>query len=274
MSLRINQNVLSTSTYGALSQTSGRLEKSIQKLSSGLRINSAADDPSGLAMSQRLKTQFKGLDRAVMNSQDAISYMQTAESALNETPSILQRMRELAVQSSSDTLTNTERGYLNQEFIQLKSEVDRIVSVSEFNGQKLLDGSFTNKDIQIGANNSSNDRLTVTISSISTTSIGIDGDTIDTKTNAQSAIDALDDAIDSVNSQRSAIGAYVNRLEHTITNLKNAQLNTQAAESLIRDVDVGEEMANFTKTQILVQAGTSILAQANATPGSVLRLFR
>jgi len=269
----INNNIPSLGAQNALYFNTYQMQKSIEKLSTGLRINRASDDAAGLAVSENLRAKIRGYKMADRNAQDGISALQIAEGSLNEVSSILQRMRELAVQAATDTLTDTERGYLNQEFVELKSEVDRIINVTEFNGQKLLDGSFSNKDFQVGANNSTNDRLTVTISAMSTTSLGIDDDTIDTKTNAQSAISALDDAIDSVNNQRATIGAYVNRLEHTIANLKNAQLNTQAAESLIRDVDVGEEMANFTRLQILAQTGTAMLAQANMVPQTVLNLF-
>jgi flagellin len=183
-------------------------------------------------------------------------------------------MREISDESATDTLTNTDRGYLNAEYSQLSSEVDRIVSVTEFNGTQMLNGAWTGKDLQIGSNNSVNDRLTTTISSMSTTSLGLSSANIADKANAQSSLDLLDAAIDSVNNARSNIGAYVNRLENTITNLENAELNTQSAESTIRDVDVGEEMSNFTKLQILSQAGTSMLSQANSVPQTVMSLFQ
>jgi len=270
----INHNIASMGAQNALHQSTYSMEKSIEKLSTGLRINRASDDAAGLSVSENLRSQVIGLHMADRNAQDGISAMQVAEGSLNEVSSIMQRMRELSVESSTDTLTNTDRGYLNQEFSQLTSEVDRIVSVSEFNGTQLLNGAWSSKDIQIGANNSANDRLTTSISSITTTKLGINSSTIDTKSNAQSAIDSLDSGIDSVNSQRSNIGAYVNRLEHTVANLKNSELNMQAAESQVRDVDVGSEMANFTKLQILSQAGTSMLAQSNQIPQTALGLFR
>jgi len=270
----INNNIASMGAQNALHSSSYGMQKSIEKLSTGLRINRASDDAAGLSVSENLRSQVKGLQMADRNAQDGISAMQVAEGSLNEVSSILQRMRELSVESASDTLTNTDRGYLNQEFDQLTSEVNRIVSVSEFNGTQLLNGAWSGKDIQIGSNNSSNDRLTTTISSITSTSLGINTTAIDNKTSSQAAIGALDTAIDSVNSQRSNIGAYVNRLEHTVANLKNSALNMQAAESQVRDVDVGSEMANFTKLQILSQAGTSMLAQGNQIPQTALGLFR
>ncbi len=270
----INNNIASMGAQSALHQSNYGIQKSIEKLSTGLRINRASDDAAGLSVSENLRAQVKGLKMADRNAQDGISAMQVAEGSLNEVSSIMQRMRELSVEASTETLTNTDRGYLNQEFSQLTSEIDRIVNVSEFNGIQLLDGSWTSKDVQVGANNSANDRLTTTITSITTASLGINSSTIDTTTNAKNAIDSLDDSIDSVNSQRSNIGAYVNRLEHTVTNLKNSALNMQAAESQVRDVDVGNEMANFTKLQILSQAGTSMLSQSNQLPQGALGLFR
>ena len=272
--MRINHNIASIGAQNSLYASTYQMQKSIEKLSTGLRINRASDDAAGLAVSENLRARIRGYKMADRNAQDGMSALQIAEGALNEVSAILQRMRELSVEAATDTLTNTDRGYLNAEFVQLKSEIDRIVNVTEFNGMKMLDGTWSNKDFQIGANNSTNDRLTTTISSMSSTSLGIDDDTIDTKTHAQSAISALDNAINSVNRQRSDIGAWINRLEHTVVNLKNSALNTQAAESLIRDVDVGEEMANFTKLQILSQAGTSMLSQANSVPQGVMSLFR
>ncbi len=270
----INHNIASIGAQNSLHASNYGMGKSIEKLSTGLRINRASDDAAGLSVSENLRAQVKGLQMADRNAQDGISAMQIAEGSLNEVSSILQRMRELSVESATDTLTNTDRGYLDQEFTQLTSEIDRIVSVTEFNGEKLLNGNWSGKDLQIGSNNSANDRLTTTINSLSSTQLGVSTDTIDTKTTAQLSIDALDTAIDSVNKQRSDIGSYVNRLEHTVANLKNSALNMQAAESQVRDVDVGNEMANFTKLQILSQAGTSMLSQANQSTQGAMSLFR
>lgn len=271
--MRVNTNIASISAQNALYESSYAMEKSIEKLSTGLRINRASDDAAGLAVSENLRAQVRGLKMSSRNAQDGISALQIGEGSLNEVSSISQRMRELAVEASTDTLTNTERGYLNQEYSQLTTEIDRIINVSEFNGEKLLNGNWANKTLQIGANNSTNDQMTIAITSMTSTSIGINSTSIGTASNAQSAISSLDTAIDSVSSQRSNIGAYVNRLEHTVNNLNNSNLNVQSAESQIRDVDVGEEMANFTKTQILTQTGMAMLSQANATPSYALSLF-
>ncbi len=271
----INNNIASIGAQNSSYARNYSMQKSIEKLSTGLRINRASDDAAGLSVSENLRAQVNGLQQADRNAQDGISAMQVAEGALNEVSAIMQRMRELAVQSSTDTLTDTDRGYLNQEFIQLSDEITRIAEVTEFNGMSLLNGSWTGKDLQIGSNNDANNRLTTTIAELNANGLGIDNTQakIGTKKDAQGAIDALDTAIDKVNSQRSDIGSYVNRLEHTVANLKNSALNMQAAESQIRDVDVGNEMANFTKLQILSQAGTSMLGQANNSTQSVLGLF-
>ena len=270
----INHNIGSMGAQNSLHASNYGMQKSIEKLSTGLRINRASDDAAGLSVSENLRAQVKGLHMADRNAQDGISAMQVAEGSLNEVSAIMQRMRELSVESATDTLTNTDRGYLNQEFTQLSSEIDRIVEVTEFNGMQMLNGNWSSKDLQIGANNTTNDRLSTSIKNMNTTAIGIGTNTIDTRDKARTAMDALDTAIDSVNAQRSDIGSYVNRLEHSVTNLKNSQLNMQAAESQIRDVDVGNEMANFTRLQILSQAGTSMLSQANQTTQGAMSLFR
>ena len=274
----INHNIASIGAQNSLHASNYGMQKSIEKLSTGLRINRASDDAAGLSVSENLRAQVKGLKMADRNAQDGISAMQIAEGSLNEVSAILQRMRELSVEGATDTLTDTDRGYLNQEYTQLTAEVDRIMEATEFNGMQLLNGNWTGKDLQIGANNTDNDRLTTTITTISSTSLGIDtgtiADGISTRTASRQAMDALDNAIDSVNSQRSDIGSYVNRLEHSVANLKNSALNMQAAESQVRDVDVGNEMANFTKLQILSQAGTSMLSQANQSTQGAMSLFR
>ncbi len=270
----INHNIASIGAQNSAYTSNYGMQKSMEKLSTGLRINRASDDAAGLSVSENLRAQVNGLQQADRNAQDGISAMQVAEGALNEVSAILQRMRELSVQSSTDTLTNTDRGYLNQEFTQLTAEMDRIAAVTEFNGMPLLDGTWQGKDLQIGANNSGDDRLTTTIDKMTTEGLELTNAKIGLKADANSAIDLLDTAIDKVNSQRSDIGSYVNRLEHTVANLKNSALNMQAAESQIRDVDVGNEMANFTKLQILSQAGTSMLGQANQVPQQVMSLFQ
>lgn len=257
--MSIMNNIGSISSRNSLYNSSYGLGKSIEKLSTGLRINRASDDASGLAVSEKLRSQVNGMTMASKNAKTGMNVLNIAEGALNEVSSIAQRMRELAVQASDDSLTSTDRGYLNQEFTQLQTEINRISDTTEFNGTKLLDGTFAGKDIQIGSNNSANDRLTVTISDLDTAGLGIGSSSLGSKTNAQSAIDALDDAIGSINTQRSDIGSYVNRLEHTITNLSVGIQNTTSAESSIRDVDIAEEIANKTKNEILTQAGQMAL---------------
>lgn len=270
----INNNIASIGAQNALHQSSYGMQKSIEKLSTGLRINRASDDAAGLSVSETLRSQVSGLKMADRNAQDGISAFQVAEGALNEVSAILQRQRELSVEASTDTLTDTDRGYLNQEFTQLTSEIDRIVGTTEFNGTKMLNGDWNSKILQIGANNGSDDQLSTTIASIDAAGLGINSTDISLTSTAQTAIDSVDNAISSVNSQRSSIGSYVNRLEHTVANLKNSALNMQAAESQVRDLDIGNEMANFTKLQILSQAGTSMLAQGNQVPQTALGLFR
>ena len=292
----INHNIASMNAQNSSYTSNYAMQKSIEKLSTGLRVNRASDDAAGLSVSENLRAQVKGLQMADRNAQDGISAMQIAEGALNEVSAILQRMRELSVESATETYTNTDRGYLNQEFEQLSKEITRIAEVTEFNGMKLLNGDWKDKDLQIGANNSTDDRLVTSIGKITAMSLGIEVRTdaavnsttaatdaaktdtaqvaIHNKTYAQQAITELDEAINTVNEQRSDIGSYVNRLEHTVANLKNSALNMQAAESQIRDTDIGNEMANFTKLQVLSQAGTSMLSQANSSTQSVLSLFR
>ena len=269
--MRINHNVAALNAWRNLTQTNSLLNKSLERLSSGLRINRAADDAAGLAISEKMRSQIAGLQAAQRNAQDAISLIQTAEGALNETHSILQRMRELAVQAASDTNTDADRQQIQKEIDQLVEEIDRIASTTEFNTQPLLDGSFTGKVFHIGANSGQN--ITVDIAAMDATSLGVDALDLTTQTSADAAITTLDAAIETVSGQRADLGAIQNRLEHTIANLGVAIENLQAAESRIRDVDMALEMANFTRNQILLQSGTAMLAQANAMPQAVLQLL-
>ncbi|MFC5997339.1 flagellin [Quadrisphaera sp. GCM10027208] len=282
MGLQINQNVAALNAYRNLSVTDGQLSKSLERLSSGLRINRAADDAAGLAISEKLRGQVKGLNQAVANAQNGISLIQTAEGALNESHSILQRMRELAVQSANDTNTSADRTQIQKEVDQLASELTRISDTTEFNTKKLLDGSFTAAQFQIGAN--ADQTLSVSIGAMDAQTLGVgtlDGATgvttgLDVSTDAataSSAITTIQTAIDSVSSQRSTLGAVQNRLDHTINNLNVAAENLTASESRIRDTDMAKEMTSFTRAQILSQAGTAMLAQANQVPQSVLRLL-
>lgn len=359
----INHNMASLNTYRQLSTNNAQSSKSLEKLSSGLRINRAGDDAAGLAISEKMRGQIRGLDMASKNAQDAISLLQTAEGALSETHSILQRMRELAVQSASDTNNDNDRGEIQKEIIQLKAEVDRISKDTEFNTKKLLNGNLggavdqdnaqttvldvagiaevsttgakagtytiavgtaagtltmsfggvtqtiSNADgaqelnfsefgitiktnggyaedagigdvvitsgaatFHIGANKDQNIQLS--IADMSTTGLSITGVDVSTQTGANDAITTIQAAIDTVSSERSKLGAYSNRLEHTIANLGTSSENLTAAESRVRDVDMAKEMMNFQKNNILSQAAQAMLAQANQQPQGVLQLLR
>jgi len=350
MGLQINTNVAAMNAYRNLSGTQNAMSTSLERLSSGLRINRAADDAAGLAISEKLRAQVGGLNQATSNAQDGISLIQTAEGALNETHSILQRMRQLAVQSSNDTNSDKDRGQIQKEVTQLNDELDRIAGATQFNGKALLDGTFSGK-FQIGANADQN--LNVSITKMDASTLGIkaakasaisangaasadatgalkgsftintSGDVLDTGGNkvgdytdtdktvkwldtsktdlvfdksavdtagagsfsvtdaidvstqagANSALNTIDAAIDKVSGQRADLGAVQNRLQHTINSLSVASENASAAESRIRDTDMAKEMTSFTRSQILQQAGVSMLAQANQAPQSVLKLL-
>lgn len=270
--MRINHNISALNAWRNLTATDGALSKSLERLSSGYRINRAADDAAGLAISEKMRAQIGGLNKAQQNAQDAISLLQTAEGALNETHSSLQRMRELAVQAANGTMTNEDRNQLQAEVDQLISEVQRIATTTEFNTKKLLTGqSFTNAQFQVGAN--ANQAMTITISAMTKGALGVSGLKISTVSKATAAITTLDTAINRVSTVRSKLGAYQNRLEHTVANLGVASENLTAAESRIRDLDMAKEMAEFTRTQILSQAGTAMLAQANMKSQTVLKLL-
>ncbi|HAI85857.1 MAG TPA: flagellin [Firmicutes bacterium] len=276
--MRINHNLSALNAWKNMTVNDGGQTKSLEKLSSGLRIGRAADDAAGLSISEKMRGQISGLNQASRNAQDGISLLQTAEGALQETHTILQRMRELAVQSASDTVTNEDRAEVQKEINALRVEIDRISTDTEFNTQKLLNGSYSNKIIHIGANASQS--LTVTIGSMDADALGVDGATaelgidVSTQSDANTAITTINTAINTVSGERSKLGAIQNRLEHTIANLSTSAENLTAAESRIRDVDIAVEMMNFTKYQILSQASTAMLAQANAKPQAVLQLLR
>ncbi|MED5040777.1 flagellin [Geobacillus stearothermophilus] len=315
--MRINHNIAALNTYRQLTIGQSAAAKNMEKLSSGLRINRAGDDAAGLAISEKMRGQIRGLEQASRNSQDAISLIQTAEGALNETHSILQRMRELAVQAANDTNTDDDRKELQKEINELVDEIDRIADQTEFNTQKLLDGNG-NFTFHIGAN--SGQTITLNISAMNADSIGTpasgsgggiasgksikdlknsalsksgsgnvekpsDSGNVEkpsdsgnvgvmTQSGAEQAITIIDDAIKMVSAERSKLGAYQNRLEHTINNLGTSAENLTAAESRIRDVDMAKEMMEFTKNNILTQAAQAMLAQANQQPQGVLQLLR
>ncbi|MCM3602650.1 flagellin Hag [Robertmurraya korlensis] len=271
--MRINHNIAALNTYNKLNSATNAQSKSMEKLSSGQRINRAGDDAAGLAISEKMRGQIRGLEMAGKNSQDGISLIQTAEGALNETHAILQRMRELAVQGGNDTNVTADRTAIQDELNQLMSEIDRIATTTEFNTQNLLGGSFSGT-FQIGAN--ANQTINLSINSMNTSGLSIGGTAISVGSNASasSSIAALDTAIAAVSSERSKLGAYQNRLEHTINNLSTSQENLTAAESRVRDVDMAKEMMSQTKNSILSQAAQAMLAQANQQPQGVLQLLR
>ncbi len=271
--MRINHNIAALNTHRQLGTANNAQMKSMEKLSSGLRINRAGDDAAGLAISEKMRAQVKGLDQASRNSQDAISLIQTAEGALNETHSILQRMRELTVQAgNTGTQQEEDLQAIQDELDSLVSEIDGISERTEFNGKKLLDGNFNGK-FQIGANSTQQldlaiaaaDSATLTVDTVDVTAVTFDFDT---------EVAKIDEAIKLVSSERSNLGATQNRLEHTINNLSTSSENLTAAESRIRDVDMAKEMMEQTKNSILAQASQAMLAQSNQMPQGVLQLLR
>lgn len=277
--MRINTNIAAMNTYSRLTAANTAKTNSLAKLSSGSRINKAGDDAAGLAISEKMKSQIGGLTQAKRNAQDGISLVQTAEGALNESHSILERMRDLAVQGANDTLTSTDRDSINKELTALHQELTRIASTTEFNTKNLLNTENNAFIFQIGANE--NQTLTVTIDKMDGKALLGSEDKafiIDSKASnvrkKDGMISAIDKAIATVSDQRAALGAVQNRLEHTINNLTATNENLSDANSRIRDVDMAEEMMTFTKSNILSQAATSMLAQANAMPNSVLNLLQ
>jgi len=268
-------NVSSLGAQRNLSKTTDKLANSIERLSSGMRINKSADDAAGLAISAKMGAHIRGLAQSQRNANDAVSLIQTAEGALNEISGLLTRMRELSVQAATGgTLTTSDRSALNQEFQALESEIDRIVNVTKYNGSNLLNGALSGGvSFQVGILNSSNDRIAVTISTALSSSLGTSTSSLTTATHAQLAITTVDSAIDKVSSRRNNLGAAQNRLAVTISNLGSIHENLSAANSRIRDVDVAAETANLSRNQILMQAGVSVLAQANTMPGLALSLL-
>ncbi|HPT66499.1 MAG TPA: flagellin [Bacillota bacterium] len=295
--MRINQNISAMNTQASMVRSDNAISKSLERLSSGLRINRAADDAAGLAISEKMRGQIRGLKQAARNAQDGISLIQTAEGALNETHAIVQRMRELAVEAANDTLTDDDRKEIQKEINQLTQEVDRIAKTTEFNTKKLLRGTTDASGnyaggtltltMHIGANKGQT--MTVTIGNMDTGTLKIGltsggsvvgagtdaykGLDVSTQSGANKAIETYDKALSTISSERAKLGAYQNRLEHTISNLDTARENLSASESRIRDVDMAEQMANFSRAQILMQASTAMMAQANAKPQAVLQLL-
>ncbi len=297
--MRIVHNISSMTTQSSLYKVNRDMKTSLERLSTGLRINRASDDAAGLGVSENLRTQIKGTGQAMKNAQDGIAAITIAEGAANEISDILQRMRELAVQSANDTLTSTERAYTNQEYGQLRDEIDRIAEVTNYNGMKLISSSGTTSNDRFGVGGAGSgdgsalwvdansaygfDSITITIDTLTSVRLGAGAQSgaaslsvtsLTSQSDAVNAVKNIDESIDSVNMMRSNMGAFINRLDHAINNLTVSNTNQQSAESLIRDVDFANESATFTKNQILMQSGTAMLAQANQTTQNVLSLLR
>jgi flagellin len=270
----VQHNMAAANTNRQLAITNTNLGKSTEKLSSGYKINRAGDNAAGLTISEKMRGQIRGLTGASANAQDGISLIQTAEGALNETQSILQRMRELTVQASNDTNVSADRSAVTKELTALSDEVTRIASQTEFNTMKLLNGSFMSKNLQVGANESQN--IVFSIGFMDASSLGVDhvASGVGNYASATSQITIVQSALNQVSTQRSALGALQNRLEHTIANADNTAENLQSAESRIRDVDMAQEMVKYSKDNILQQAAQSMLAQANQSTQGVLSLLR
>ncbi len=267
----VQHNLSAMNTNRQMGVVTSALQKSTEKLSSGYKINRAGDDAAGLSISEKMRSQIRGLNKASDNAQDGISLIQVAEGALNETHSILQRMNELATQAANDTNTSTDRTAIKAEIDQLTSEINRIQSTTQFNTQNLLDGKFTGKNLQVGS--LKGQTIKISISNMNAKTLGVSGLTVDKNSTAGESMSKIQAAIDKVSTQRSNLGALQNRLEHTINNLDTTSENTSAAESRIRDTDMADEMVRYSKNNILSQAGNSMLAQANQQTQGVLSLL-
>ena len=273
--LSILTNTASLNAQRNLAGSQKMMNSSLSRLSSGMRITKASDDAAGLAVSEGLRAQVRGLQQASRNAQDGISVVQIAEGAMNEVTNMLIRQRELAVQSASDGISDTERAYLDTEFSALNSEIDRISASTAFAGNTLINGAGADMDFQVGTDSTANSRVSVSFATVdvTTATLGTSASTVDTKANSLLSIDAIDTAIDSVSGQRSDLGSIANRLVSTVNNLGVSIENIASANSRIRDVDVAEESARMTRSQILMQAGVSVLSQANSAPQYALSLI-
>jgi flagellin len=276
MGLTVNTNIAALNAYRNLSSTQTSLSSSLEKLSSGYRINRAADDAAGLAISQGLQSQIGGLTQAARNAQDGINVVQTAEGAMTEVHSILQRLNDLAVQAANDSNDSNARTDIQTEADGLTSELTRISAGTKFNGKTLLDGSAGTLNFQVGADASASSTIGVDLSGadVSATGLGVDTLKFDNNTDAQTSITAIQTAIQQVSTSRANLGAYQNRLQHTINSVNVTVENLTASNSQIQDTDMAAEMVNFTRNQILQQAGTAMLAQANSVPQSILKLLQ
>ena len=267
----VQHNLSAMNTNRQLGITTSAQAKSTEKLSSGYRINRAGDDAAGLTISEKMRSQIRGLDKASTNAQDGVSLIQTAEGALTEAHSILQRMNELSTQAANDTNTSSDRSAIQKEMNALVSELDRIASTTMFNTMRLIDGTFKSKNLQVGS--LENQSISISIDAMNAKALGVNNLSVSSFTKAGKAMTAVQAAISMVSAQRSALGALQNRLEHTIANLDTTSENTSAAESRIRDVDMADEMVEYSKNNILAQAGQSMLAQANQSTQGVLSLL-
>jgi len=273
MALVVNTNMQAMNSLNRLGQTNQALGKVFERLSSGLRINRASDDAAGLGMAESFDAEYRGMRQAGRNANDGISMIQTAEGAANEVANILKRMKELAVQSSSETLGSTERAFIQDEFTQLRSEIDRIAQVTEFNGISLSAGAFSGVQVQIGASANDNDRIAISLGDLTASTLGITATALSSASAARDALTTLDSALSSVNGYRSDFGAIQNRLESTIRNITTYTENLAAAKSRIIDADFAYETAQLAKYQILQQSGVAVLGQANAVNQAALRLL-
>jgi flagellin len=274
MPLIVNNNPASIAAQRNLTINTLGLTRSVERLSSGLRVTRAADDAAGLGLSETLRAHIRSINQAVRNASDGISLTQIADGAASQTGSLLARLRELSAQSASATVGSTERSYIDQEFLALRSEIDRIAQVTEFNGQALLSGTSISFSVYVGFKSGAANTLSLSLRDLQVSSLGLTSVNVSTAANAQSALANIDSAISAVASARATYGSVQNRFEVTIANLQVASENLTAAESRIRDADIAYETSVFTKNQILVQAGIATLAQANALPQQALALLR
>ena len=272
-SVTIGSNNGATRVLENLFNTNRLLARTIDRLSSGLRVQSAADDPAGIAISENLRAQKMSFQRAMRNANSGVSMLQTAESAFQSISDTLIRMRELAVEASNGSITDTERGQIDIEFSDLVDEIDRIAAVTEFNDIQLLDGSVATLTFQVGSRNTTHDRITATLESQTATDLGVNDDTVASQTGAESAIDEIDTALDSLNTDRASLGANISILNRAVTHLSSTVENLGTALGNHRDADIGFESAEFSRLQVLQQAGVAMLAQANAIPSTALRLL-
>lgn len=272
--MSIQTNVSSLNAQRNLFGTSATLDSAFSRLSSGYRITRAGDDAAGLGVSVNLQAQIRSLSQASRNAQDGLSVIQTAEGGMDQVSNLITRLRELAMQSASDGIGDTERGYIQDEVVELTAEIDRIASATEFNGQALLDGSAATLDFQVGIRNvAANDRISITTVDATAATLGVAGLDLSTKVASQAALDTLDTALDTLSSARSTFGAAGNRFQSAIATIQNAHENLSAANGRIRDVNVAEETSRLSRAQVQMQAGVSVLAQANQMPQLALRLL-